>query len=142
MWTGIRWYDLSMQMSSGFNFINRKILQISSIFFKNWPIVIFIFYICLLEICKIIIDGHECLDLDECLMSPCKMGFRCENTHGSYICYDVNECKKVHFFTHQSLFTQYRTYVIAPPKILIQNRPQNLVHIQGIYYTVYIIYSI
>lgn len=43
-------------------------------------------------------DGLECVDLDECAMSPCNDGFRCDNTHGSFTCVDVNECKKVKYF--------------------------------------------
>ena len=43
----------------------------------------------------LILDGHRCIDLDECLTHPCQTGFNCENTLGSFICHDVNECREV-----------------------------------------------
>ena len=70
-------------------------------------------------------DGLECIDLDECAMSPCNDGFRCDNTHGSFTCVDVNECKKVFREYLGWISRNFKTFIFKPILLFLSKNHKN-----------------
>ena len=43
-------------------------------------------YVDVIIIVFILVEEPKCIDIDECIMTPCTNGGTCQNTIGSYVC--------------------------------------------------------